>query len=63
MKQISSDEMIPRWDDTGVLYGTPGQLHERITALEEAGVERIYLQWFDLADYEGMARMIELVRR
>ncbi len=60
---ISSDEMISRWDDTGVLYGTPGQLHERITALEEAGVERIYLQWFDLADYEGMARMIELVRR
>ena len=36
---------------------------EKIAALEEAGVERLYLQWLDLADYEGMARMIELMRR
>jgi alkanesulfonate monooxygenase SsuD/methylene tetrahydromethanopterin reductase-like flavin-dependent oxidoreductase (luciferase family) len=59
---ISSDEMLSRWDDAGVLYGTPAQLHERIAALEEAGVERIYLQWFDLGDYDGMARMLDLVR-
>jgi alkanesulfonate monooxygenase SsuD/methylene tetrahydromethanopterin reductase-like flavin-dependent oxidoreductase (luciferase family) len=59
---ISTQEMLSRWDDTGVLYGTPGQLHERIAALEEAGVERIYLQWFDLGDYDGMARMLDLVR-
>jgi alkanesulfonate monooxygenase SsuD/methylene tetrahydromethanopterin reductase-like flavin-dependent oxidoreductase (luciferase family) len=59
---ISSEEMVSRWDDKGVLYGTPGQLRERIAALEDVGVERIYLQWFDLADYDGMARMLELVR-
>jgi alkanesulfonate monooxygenase SsuD/methylene tetrahydromethanopterin reductase-like flavin-dependent oxidoreductase (luciferase family) len=59
---ITTQEMLSRWDDTGVLYGTPGQLHERIAALEEAGVERIYLQWFDLGDYDGMARMLDLVR-
>jgi hypothetical protein len=25
-------------------------------------VERIYLQWLDLSDYDGLARMLELVR-
>jgi hypothetical protein len=31
--------------------------------LEEAGVERFYLQWLDLTDYDGLARMVELVPR
>jgi hypothetical protein len=34
-----------------------------MAAFEEAGVERFYLQWLDLADYDGLARMIELVPR
>ena len=45
-----------------MLFGTPTQLREKIAALEEAGVERLYLQWLDLADYDGLARMVELVR-
>ena len=45
-----------------VLFGTPPQLREKIAALEEAGVERLYLQWLDLTDYDGLARMVELVR-
>jgi hypothetical protein len=35
---------------------------EKISALEEVGVERIYLQWLDLSDYDGLARTLELVR-
>ncbi len=62
-RDIGVDEVARRWDAAGVIYGTPGQVIEKIAALEEAGVERLYLQWLDLADYEGMARMIELMRR
>ncbi len=36
-------------------------LVERVDAYEEAGVERIYLQWFDLTDFRGMARALDKV--
>ncbi len=61
-RNITSDELISRWEKAGVMFGTPGQVREKISVLEEAGVERLYLQWLDLADYEGLARMLELVR-
>jgi alkanesulfonate monooxygenase SsuD/methylene tetrahydromethanopterin reductase-like flavin-dependent oxidoreductase (luciferase family) len=61
-RHITSDELIARWEKSGVLFGTPTQLTEKIAALEEAGVERLYLQWLDLSDYDGLARMVELVR-
>jgi alkanesulfonate monooxygenase SsuD/methylene tetrahydromethanopterin reductase-like flavin-dependent oxidoreductase (luciferase family) len=62
-RNITSDEMRRRWDASGVIYGTPTRVSERMAAFEEAGVERFYLQWLDLADYDGLARMIELVPR
>ncbi len=61
-RNITHDELTSRWEKSGVLFGTPPQLREKIAALEEAGVERLYLQWLDLTDYDGLARMIELVR-
>lgn len=61
-RQITSDELSSRWEKAGVMFGTPNQVREKIAALEEAGVERIYLQWLDLSDYDGLARMVELVR-
>lgn len=61
-RNMTSDEMILRWNKAGKLFGTPTQLREKLAALEEAGVERLYLQWLDLADYDGLARMVELVR-
>lgn len=61
-RRITNDELMTRWEKAGVLFGTPAQLREKIAALEEAGVERLYLQWLDLTDYDGLARMIELVR-
>lgn len=61
-RDITSEELTSRWEKAGVMFGTPGQVKEKIAALEEAGVERIYLQWLDLADYDGLARMLELVR-
>jgi alkanesulfonate monooxygenase SsuD/methylene tetrahydromethanopterin reductase-like flavin-dependent oxidoreductase (luciferase family) len=62
-RKIDSEEMIRRWDMTGLLYGTPPQIADKLAALEAAGIERLYLQWLDLGDYDGMARMLELVPR
>ncbi|MGH8871713.1 MAG: LLM class flavin-dependent oxidoreductase [Acidimicrobiia bacterium] len=61
-RDITSEQLMSRWEKAGVMFGTPGQVKEKIAALEEAGVERIYLQWLDLTDYDGLARMLELVR-
>ena len=61
-RNITNDELTNRWLEAGKLFGTPPQLREQIAALEEAGVERLYLQWLDLTDYDGLARMVELVR-
>jgi len=62
-RDISRDELISRWEQAGVLFGTSGQVKEKISALEDVGVERIYLQWLDLSDYDGLARTLELVRK
>jgi alkanesulfonate monooxygenase SsuD/methylene tetrahydromethanopterin reductase-like flavin-dependent oxidoreductase (luciferase family) len=61
-RDITSDELISRWERAGVVFGTPSQVRDKIAAFEEAGVERIYLQWLDLADHDGLVRTLELVR-
>jgi hypothetical protein len=59
---ITSDELISRWERAGVIFGTRSQVLEKIEAFGEAGVQRMYLQWLELSDHEGMARMLDLVR-
>ncbi len=61
-REITSEELISRWEQAGVIFGTQNQVREKVAAFEDAGVERIYLQWLDLDDFDGMARMLELVR-
>jgi alkanesulfonate monooxygenase SsuD/methylene tetrahydromethanopterin reductase-like flavin-dependent oxidoreductase (luciferase family) len=61
-RDITSDELISRWERAGVVFGTPSQVRDKIAAFEEAGVERIYLQWLDLSDHDGLVRTLELVR-
>jgi alkanesulfonate monooxygenase SsuD/methylene tetrahydromethanopterin reductase-like flavin-dependent oxidoreductase (luciferase family) len=61
-RDITSDALIARWEKAGVIYGTRSQVKEKIAAFQEAGVERLYLQWLDLSDREGLGRMLELVR-
>jgi alkanesulfonate monooxygenase SsuD/methylene tetrahydromethanopterin reductase-like flavin-dependent oxidoreductase (luciferase family) len=61
-RNITSDDLIARWEKAGVVFGTPGQVRDKIAAFEEAGIERIYLQWLDLSDFDGLARMLDLVR-
>jgi alkanesulfonate monooxygenase SsuD/methylene tetrahydromethanopterin reductase-like flavin-dependent oxidoreductase (luciferase family) len=61
-RDITSDQLISRWEKAGVMFGTPNQVREKIAALEQAGVQRIYLQWLDLSDHDGLATTLDLVR-
>jgi alkanesulfonate monooxygenase SsuD/methylene tetrahydromethanopterin reductase-like flavin-dependent oxidoreductase (luciferase family) len=54
-------ELEEEWKGSGVIFGVPDQAAEQVGALEAAGVERIYLQWLDLADYDGLVETVDLV--
>ncbi len=43
--------------DRGILVGTGPEVAEQIKRLEEAGVQRIMLQWLELDDLDGLGAM------
>ena len=43
------------------VVGTPDQVVERISAYEEAGVEELIIQWWDLEDVEGLQMYSEQI--
>ena len=55
------DQLEERWRGSGMIFGTPEQAAEAVAALEKAGVDRIYLQWLDLADFDGLAATVDIV--
>lgn len=59
---ISPEDMERRYVDNGFLVGTPDRVKETVAALEEAGVQRIYVQWLDLDDLDGMREAVSIVR-
>ena len=61
-RDITTDELTARWENAGLVFGTANRVRETVASLEEAGVERIYLQWLDLSDYDGLAKTLDLVR-
>ena len=46
----SADDLRKR----GVIVGTPVQMAEQLLQLNQAGVQRVMLQWLDLDDIEGL---------
>jgi len=56
---IEPDELEKRWTDAGLVVGTREKASETIAALQEAGVERMYVQWIDLDDLDGMKQTFE----
>lgn len=46
----SADDLRQR----GVIVGTPAQMAEQLNQLDQAGVQRVMLQWIDLDDIEGL---------
>ncbi|HEU4895823.1 MAG TPA: hypothetical protein VFT85_08300, partial [Acidimicrobiia bacterium] len=59
---ISHEDMEKRFVDNGLLVGTADRAAETVAALAEAGVERIYVQWLDLSDLDGMRETMTVVR-
>ena len=49
-REITRDTLAER----GLLYGTTKDFVDQLGALEEAGLERIMLQWIDLDDMDGL---------
>jgi F420-dependent oxidoreductase-like protein len=45
----------------GAVAGSPGQVREQLKALEEAGLQRIMLQWLDLDDLAGLEALAKAV--
>jgi F420-dependent oxidoreductase-like protein len=45
----------------GLVAGSPQQVHEQLHGLEEAGVQRVMLQWLDLDDLAGLEALAKAV--
>ncbi|HXF84219.1 MAG TPA: LLM class F420-dependent oxidoreductase [Anaerolineales bacterium] len=45
----------------GIIVGSASQVKEQLHALEEAGLQRIMLQWLDLYDLEGLEALAKAV--
>ena len=59
---VTPEDLERRYADNGLLMGTPGRVAEGIAALEDAGVQRMYVQWLDLDDLDGMRETVTVVR-
>lgn len=59
---ITAKELEDRYVNNGFPVGTPGRVAETLAGLAEAGVERIYIQWLDLADLDTMKETVDIVR-
>lgn len=56
------EELEKTWSERGFLIGTPDRVADQVAGLEEAGVERIYVQWLDLDDPDHMKKTVSIVR-
>ena len=61
-RSITPKELEDRYVNNGFPIGTPTRVAETVSALAEAGVERIYVQWLDLDDLDAMKETVNIVR-
>lgn len=61
-RDMDPDDLEKRFVERGLIVGTPERAAETVAALEDAGVERIYVQWLDLDDLDGMRDTVTVVR-
>ncbi|HXV72377.1 MAG TPA: LLM class flavin-dependent oxidoreductase [Acidimicrobiia bacterium] len=61
-REISPEDLEQRFAGAGIPMGTPDRVAETISALEDAGVQRYYVQWLDLSDQDAMKDTVEIVR-
>jgi alkanesulfonate monooxygenase SsuD/methylene tetrahydromethanopterin reductase-like flavin-dependent oxidoreductase (luciferase family) len=56
-------EFEARVRNNGVPAGSTAEVARQLVALEEVGISRFYLQWFDLTDREGMRNAVVSLQR
>lgn len=61
-RKITPKELEDRYTQNGFPVGTPDRVADTVAGLEEAGVERIYVQWLDLDDLDTMKDTVDIVR-
>jgi alkanesulfonate monooxygenase SsuD/methylene tetrahydromethanopterin reductase-like flavin-dependent oxidoreductase (luciferase family) len=59
---ITPEEMEARYTENGFPVGTPDRVAETVAGLEEAGVERMYIQWLYLDDLDTMKDTVDVIR-
>lgn len=58
----SAEQLEDTYRQRGFPHGTPNQAGETLRALEEAGVERMYLQWLDMDLADQMKDTLDILR-
>lgn len=61
-RDLTPEDAERTFTERGFLVGTPDRIAEQVAALEEAGIERVYVQWLDLDDLDGMRETVTAVR-
>lgn len=61
-RDTSPEELEEKWVADGIPVGTTDRAAEAVAALEEVGVQRIYVQWLDLDDLDGMKETLTVIR-
>jgi F420-dependent oxidoreductase-like protein len=60
-KLSMKDRTVKQLHERGVVAGSSTQVKEQLIRLEEAGLQRIMLQWLDLDDLDGLEALAETV--
>ena len=60
-KLAARNRTLEQLHERGIVAGSPNQVREQLSKLEEAGLQRIMLQWLDLDDLEGLEAMAKAV--
>jgi F420-dependent oxidoreductase-like protein len=53
-KLSASNRTLEQLHERGIVAGSPEQVKEQLKVLEEAGLQRVMLQWLDLDDLDGL---------
>lgn len=59
---MSPEDLEARLVQAGLPVGTPDRARETISALQDVGVERVYVQWLDLNDLDSMKETVDILR-
>jgi len=60
-KLSARNRTLEQLHERGIVAGSPNQVREQLSKLEEAGLQRIMLQWLDLDDLEGLEALAKAV--